>query len=288
MGDASKNVKSKSNNSVLKWMLYSSLITCLIPLIFGAIVVKKRNWDFTELGPFGDFFAGSTVPVFTMISSIGLIITLRMQKQQLEMQGKELQNSIMEMQATREEIKEQSKTMFIQRFESTFFNMLNLHNEIVKGTAVYDVYNKFTAGRKVFPALLGQLKVMYDDTSVYNEEIRPDYEVQQAKMKHAYAHFFEEYEPDLGHYYRNLYRIVIFIHEASLTEEEKLNYIGIIKSQLSSYELILLFYFVNSEYGQKFKPVAKKYRMFENLNESLLFSSVKEFELFNGEEVEAV
>ncbi|MDN3365411.1 putative phage abortive infection protein [Priestia megaterium] len=257
-------------------VLFKSLYWSWVPLAVG-IVLVLFGVPFADYGPFGDFFAGSTVPILTLISSIGVILTLRMQQEQLELQRIELRNSVEEMKDTKLEIKEQGKTMSLQRFENTFFNMLTLHNSIVQSLDVFsdghDIKN-----RQVFMYIAGQLRgELYSLIGNYKlKEDEPDFK----KITATYASIYETYESHLGHYFRNLYRIVKFVHESQLSYDEKRNYIGIIRAQLSSSELVLLLYNGLSELGENFLPLMKEYNLLDNLNEDLLTLTKSDVEIF--------
>ncbi|MEM5664342.1 putative phage abortive infection protein [Bacillus toyonensis] len=79
------------------------------------------------------------------------------------------------------------------------------------------------------------------------------------ELKHeAYETLYKKHENVIGHYYRNLYRIVKLIqnnvfdsesHERD--NEEKRKYRGILRAQLSSFELLMIFY--NISYSEKGK-----------------------------------
>ena len=94
----------------------------------------------------------------------------------------------------------------------------------------------------------------------------------------CYLNFYEKYKHHLSHYFRNLYRIYKIVDEANFNassdhnsdynKEKKKFYTGIIRAQLSNDELILLFYNCIYGHGQsKFKPLAKRYDMFDNMPE---------------------
>ncbi|MEH7328788.1 putative phage abortive infection protein, partial [Priestia megaterium] len=73
-------------------------------------------------------------------------------------------------------------------------------------------------------------------------------------------------------YYRNLYRIVKLIQEIDFDSEnskanelEKRKYRGILRAQLSSIELLMLFYNVNySKKGEKFKALLENTNFFDD------------------------
>ncbi|MDC0706379.1 putative phage abortive infection protein [Priestia sp. AB] len=273
----------QNENFLKKLWRYLNFIWAL-PLL-GIILVSVFNLDFSSLGTFGDFVAGTTVPLLTFVSFLAVVGTLRMQKDQLEMQRQELQNSIEEMQATREEIKEQGKTMAIQRFESTFFNMVNLHNEIVKTIIDKSSSSGNIIGRAVFPIIFNLFKNKYNDL-LRNGSLNGAHEIE--RVRQAYNEFFVNREFQLGHYFRNLYRIIKFIDEATLSDEEKRNYIGIIKAQLSSYELAILLYNGLSENGENFLPLMRKHNLLDNLNPKLLILFDTHYNLYKNKVNEEV
>ena len=92
------------------------------------------------------------------------------------------------------------------------------------------------------------------------------------------------------HYFRNMYRIIKYVDQSIAfdndrdvlkceTDEEKngmifqkkYEYVAILRSTLSCYELLWLFYNSLSEYGnEKFKPLVEKYALLKNLRIDLL------------------
>jgi Putative phage abortive infection protein len=249
--------------------------------VLGIILIKTIGIDFAQLGPFGDFVAGTIVPILTFASFLMVVATLGMQREQLEMQSTELRNSIEEMKTTRKEFEEQNKTMAVQRFENTFFQMVNLHNQIVSSMQINGQYPK--TGKNVFPFIFEFLKHSYNrkrERDLFTGTELIDW------IRESYEEFFNSYENQLGHYFRNLYRIVKFIDEVKLLDyEEKKTYIGIIKAQLSSSELSLLLYNGLSDHGTNFFPLIKKYNLLDNLNQNLLINPMH-YKVFQDHKVE--
>lgn len=82
----------------------------------------------------------------------------------------------------------------------------------------------------------------------------------------GYSDFYAWQQGEVGHYFRNLYHIVKYVDMADLDDDEyRANMASLVRAQLSSYELILLFYNCLSGYGGKFKLLAEKYALFEQL-----------------------
>lgn len=88
----------------------------------------------------------------------------------------------------------------------------------------------------------------------------------------AYERLYKEHENIIGHYYRNLYRIVKLIQNNTFDNEseerdneEKRMYRGILRAQLSSFELLMLFYNISySEKGKKFKELIAGINFFDD------------------------
>ena len=87
-----------------------------------------------------------------------------------------------------------------------------------------------------------------------------------------YNVIYNEFQADLGHYFRNIYHILKFINSSEeLDEGEKYFYSSLLRALLSSYELVLTFYNGLSKQGnKKFKPLLEKYTMLKNINDQLL------------------
>ena len=77
----------------------------------------------------------------------------------------------------------------------------------------------------------------------------------------------------MGHYFRNFHRILKFVDEGEVAN--KTEYTGILRAQLSSFELALLFYNALHPVGAKLKPFIERYAMLENLDLKLLFDPQK-------------
>ena len=73
----------------------------------------------------------------------------------------------------------------------------------------------------------------------------------------------------VGHYFRNLYNFVKFVDQESdfpKDHKDKKFYTNLIRAQLSSDELGLLFYNCLSNRGAKFKVLVEKYALLEDMD----------------------
>ncbi len=395
-----------------KWTFFGwsviglAIIAPTLLLIFRGLIAI----NFNKLGPIGDFFGGTTVGLLTLASMLFVISSISIQRKQLDMQQDELKMQREELAKTREEFELTNKTLTKQQFESTFFNMINLHHNLWKDLEVrrsffetiyeglrldYEEFVKkfwkshlislknedpialkkflrsiYLNNRKVekfanelndynyseintelirkiesnneeyfnnFPDEINaeferkdidELLIKYmDDKHLleflllensnrfyfktyygaidytlsnmkfiedFNDEwtisfikgIRKETLYEPSILKrNAYEKLYKEKEEEIGHYYRNLYRIVKFIQDENFStdkiqnEKEKKNYRGILRAQLSSMELLMLFYnVVYSKKGEKFKEILKDTNFFDDhlIESKFLWANDKE------------
>lgn len=225
-------------------------------------------------GVFGDFIGGSLNPIFTFLTFMGLLITIMLQQT-------ELKESRIEFTKSANALIEQSKSLQKQNFENTFFNLIDLYNGILANLEM-SYYNSgqsqiYTA-RKVFTYIercicISNQKMTQD---AYGQPI-------EGPKKHYSLETFSNYAKDLRHYFRIIYQILKFIDNANITNDEKLFYSNIFRSQFSDAELLTLFFNCLSKYGkEKFKPLVEKYEFFEHLviNEKFLLCDLREYDSY--------
>ncbi|WP_342601590.1 putative phage abortive infection protein [Peribacillus sp. FSL E2-0159] len=370
------NKKIKKESFIILVGAIIAGVAILVPFLI--MYVTNHNFklsSFDELGVVGDFFGGTTVGLLSLSSIIFVTAAIIMQKEELELQR-------IEVRKTREEYEITNRTMKRQQFETTFFNMINLHHNILneikidtrKGRDAIQqmhgdlklyysnpVYRKYSEDLKR-EALMGDKLLLEDlvekvfidyylslyidefdehfypnfdengieDTSeidefhdslengtneewnrrkkehlkFFEEHIKGKprmYETELEKLNFnlvvdnisngyvnkfkenfinnplkelktfAYEEIYKEKENSIGHYYRNLYRLVKLIQSETfdtnkeVNENEKRKYRGILRAQLSSFELLMIFYnVVYSEKGEKFKEILINTNFFDD------------------------
>ncbi|TDU16458.1 putative phage abortive infection protein [Bacillus sp. BK450] len=396
-----------------KWIFVGGIVIVAAistPLILFIVRNHLDQKTFEALGPVGDFFGGTTVGLLTLASMLFVIASISMQKKQLDMQQDELKMQREELAKTREEFELTNKTLTKQQFESTFFNMINLHHNLWKDLEVrrnfFETiygelrfnYNNFVKKywesrlislknedpialkkflRSIYlnnskvkrfetelkninrseinqelirklesnneeyfndfsdkfndeferreiddlfieymnnPYLLDYLLIensnrfyyyTFDGTIDYTlsnerfiEDLNDEWTISFMKQirketlyepsilkRNAYEKLYNNKEEEIGHYYRNLYRIVKFIQDENFStdkiqnEKEQKKYRGILRAQLSSMELLMLFYnVVYSKKGEKFKEILKGTNFFDDhlIESKLLWANDKE------------
>lgn len=203
-------------------------------------------------GQFGDYLGGVLGPLFSLMALFALLITAWIQFKNVTLTSEELDQSV-------ESLQEQTSVLQRQNFENTFFHLLELHNTVVNDTVYQD-----KEGRAAFESLF---KDSWQD--IYNRHPKSNYSDERAQIHAVWNEFFETNQQQLGHYFRLLYNVVKFIDNSPIDERQR--YVNIVRAQLSTYELGLLFYNCLGPDGEeKFKPLAEKYALFEDIEENVI------------------
>lgn len=234
----------------------------------------------TDRGTFGDMF-GAVNALFSGLAFAGLIVTLLYQKEELQLQREELAQTREELKGQKEEFKEQNETLKRQRFENTFFNMLTLHQEIVKSFEFTDIATKRHHTSNGWSE--NAIPKNYSGREYFKfsfERKRCDcnghfYNGLRGVLDNVGINGYDDSETvtELDHYFRNLYRIIKFIDESTLISDfqDRYQYTSMVRGQLSPYELLWLFYDGLSTYGrEKFQPLIEKYALLKNIRVELL------------------
>ena len=274
--DKSNNKSSdESKNDLWRILIYAGLAVFAIWLL-SWILIDVFIAD-SDRGTFGDKF-GAINALFSGLAFAGLIVTLLYQKEELKLQREELKETRNELNAQKLEFQEQNKTMKRQRFESTFFNMLSLQQEIIASLSYEnpiqdetklkqcDVKHRIYKSRDIFEGIYTDAIIDYDGKLCYGgiKSKLADYGCLAYTQIKGLSF--------LDHYFRHLYRIIKYVDTSdSISDDERYDYVCIVRSQLSDYELVMLFYNCLTANGKaKFKPLIEKYSIFNNLRDDLL------------------
>lgn len=203
--------------------------------------------------------------LFSGLAFWGVIYAILLQKSELSLQRKELALTREEVRGQKEQLEAQNLTMKRQRFENTFFSLLDRLTNMVSSMEIppHGMGNP-TKGRDCFSLFCGEFDEEYQRAKHANQNIRLKVACEQ-----TYARFYKRRQHHVDHYFRTLYDIVRYVDLSQF--EDKSLYIGFLRAQLSSSELKLLFYNCISEMAaKKFKPLIHKSGLLKNLREELL------------------
>lgn len=211
-------------------------------LIFSLYIKQLSSDDFASdrWGQFGDYFGGILNPIFSFLGLIAIVITLRLQNEQLRDSLKETFN--------------QNKRADLIQFESTFFQLIELHNKITEDAAVDSGLDKIFYGRNAFKLLQKRI-----DSIRFHTDLGKNFSAIE-----IYEMVYLANEDLMAHYFRNMYHVMKFIDKSSVEDQQY--YADLLRAQLSSSEAVLLFYNGTSTWGQKrAKPLIEKFGLLKTL-----------------------
>lgn len=175
-------------------------------ILLSFFLIFFRKYDIPvnieSWGQLGDYIGGILNPVFGLISVVLVAATLKSQTQAAK----------------------------IQAFESQFFTLLNLYSSIVENIDRKMEDKTFTVGRDCF--------------RLFHKNISSKAKDGSKPIGAAYQDFIEANGWELEHYFRTVYHLFKHVKDGSealkLDKLAKKKYYDLIKSQISQYELALL------------------------------------------------
>ena len=239
--------------------------------------------EWTKSGPFGDSF-GAVNSLFSGLALAGIIYTIYLQKEELSLQRKELAD-------TRKEFEIQNQTLKKQRFESTFFSLINLHHSIVDkisiqidgtvykgGESLQHLHKEFKEKFLLRHTELGSPKVDLSSISGH-----------QSTVMNVFTPFYNKNEEHFGQCFKNFVTLARLTKESNLiSDEEKELYFEIIVTQIHACETILLFYYFNVGQGYHFKTLFNELKLNRVMIPSLLAHESHGFLFDPRESIEAI
>lgn len=249
------------------WLIYSRYFDAFKTLP-GIETTDRANW-----GVMGDYFGGTLGPILNGVTLCMLFIGLLIQRRQLSEAKLDAANAHFQAQADHKLLRKQS-------FEQTFFSWLHSYRDIVN-----EIKYREHSGKNAISTLLSErfsTSQLANDGAAYNIGTAQDIFQQYNKLIDG-AHFDEcdllgrsalaAYEfayasavGELDIMLRTLYRLIRWIDKSDLSLEEKFDYVGIVRSQVSANELLVLFLNGLTERGRKFLPLIDKYAFFDNFD----------------------
>lgn len=248
----------------------------MVPAIF-------QKWP-ENPGTFGDMF-GSINALFSGLAFAGIIYTILLQREELGLQREELTATRKELEGQKIQLEKQNDTLSKQAFENTFFQLLKTFNEIVYSTEISPTdIEKIgprggntitTTGRDSFIKMWSYLKSRVETIS--NDT--PIAEITNS-INQSYSDFHNTYVYKIDHYFRILYNILKFVDASN--ETNKKFYVDIIRAQLSSPELSLIYYNCISDKGkEKLAPLVVKYNLLKHMPKNEITEKIKLSENIN-------
>ena len=191
--------------------------------------------------------------LFSGLAFIGVLYALKYQREDLEQQGRT--------------IWQQQKEMEAQRFENSFFHLLKFQRDSMQAMHVTSTDSEEWEGSRAFRKAVSDLESYF--CMEHNSPLKGE------QLLKYIDNFFKRFclsdGCDFGHYFRTLYHLIEFIDKSPM--EDKAYYTGLVRAQLSTDELSLLFYNGLSEDGPKFKYFIEKYALLKNWRKPKAFQT---------------
>lgn len=260
----------------LSFVLISGVIISF--LLYAGLLITL-TWPIDRIsisssGVFGDSF-GVLTSLFSGLAFAGLIITIVMQRDELALQRQELNLTREELSGQKAEMKVQNETLQIQRFENTFFKMLEFFENCRNDIGYQYPNGTSLQGRNAIEPLYRLLVDHYlsifkqDDYYNYNSYFKEECKT-SVGISLEYHKFYAQNGEELGQYYRTLYNLLKLVDRADFIPDKTI-YTNLLRAQLSRYELLLLFYNSISVLGaEKMAPLIMKFNILKHIEKSLL------------------
>lgn len=252
----------------LPWIV--GLVSLCLLVIYALVF---RHLPATETpsawGTFGDYLGGVLNP---LVSTFTLVVAVRVWQQQK-----------VELEQTKEALKEQAKTAEQQRQEQRFFDLLNVYQQTISAI--------FVVAR--MPSTNGEFPVQYTGKEAIAQFLRSSNAEHLVNFdKNGYGGWTGEFDQIsnrkglLGpwnheavtalfdHYFRVVFRILSEVEV--LLGEQHFRYIKLFRAQLSRSELIVLgFNLWLDDEGGNMVPLAEKYGLLKHLPKGHLRSEIE-------------
>ena len=183
-------------------LILLSILNIILPIYIGDTASRSR-YDF--FGIIGDS-SGLLGTILSGLAFLLLIYTATLQKNELSLQRKELEATRTELENQKKEFQIQNDTLKKQRFENTFFNMLQRQENIIS-----TIKHRLYIGREAFS--IAYYQDLKDKLAKFDNTLK---KIQDTYKSNCLDVF--------GYYFCHLYRIIKFVDEnKNLTDEEKSN-----------------------------------------------------------------
>ncbi len=227
----------EKSGTPINTLLLTVGLAVIVVWILGWLFVMNVSSNPSERGAYGDMF-GMVNSLFSAFAFAGIIITVYLQKIELGLQRKELEE-------TRAVFEKQSGTMALQRFEITFFNLIELHRKLLSDTEYS--WTSFGGGgshhnRFVSHAAFDQLLISLERHLKRQQQDNPD-----GNWSESVADVYSENNMNVEPVFNNLRNILSLIERLDVndnTESYHQNYAEILTAQLYEEEKKCLFYYL--------------------------------------------
>ena len=217
-----------------------------------------------QLGQAGDLFGGISA-LFSALAFVGVAIAAYLQREQLIDARAAAGAANEEAKAARTQLDTQYAR---QAFEPLFFKLLELLHQRTETMQLRALFNRAPNGAYATHDFRQALNILRDEmTRSMSITVSPDTPSGWVdRLVDKYTQFYLLNEGQLGPYFRTLYRVLKLIHNAGLSEAEKVEYANIVRGLLGRDELLMLMLNCCAPMGQRMKAYVELYGLLKHLS----------------------
>lgn len=244
------------STSIFAAFLLAALITSIY--IDNNMSIFPLNGDRTAWGVTGDFFGGILNPTLSFMGLVMLLATLYQNQKELELSRKELA-------ASSKALTEQANTLEAQRFENTFFSLLQQHNNCLDNICTDTV--TYRSGGEAYQKRALSYVTYRDISSLKIETIT----IENSILKSAW-NILERNKEDFSQYFNILFELLNLIYEnaprsptknddKANTPEQELKYANIVLSiiPLSVLTILAIYCYGPTRNAEKYRNLVIRY-----------------------------
>ncbi len=225
-----------------------------------------------SLGEFGEFIGGFVGSLWSLAGILLFYSALVYQRKELTEQKDILVTQTDAMIFQSKELERQNDNLQKQKQEETFFHLLRFHIDLVE-TLTFEtndidmqtgkMQKQQVRGRTTFGEFYNVFKRFYSKYLEHLSDAGVDEDSLKGVIETSYTSFFSEFRYELGHYFRNVINLLLFIDRAN--EEDKHFFLSILFSQISVYEMSLIFFHGLTSENRELKVFIEKYALMQDL-----------------------
>lgn len=265
------NKKHISERVAIIFMVIGVII--ILVSMSSTLVNKHQILDGSvSLGDFGEFIGGFVGSIWSLAGILLFYSALVYQRNELEEQKEILVNQTEAMISQSKELERQNETMQKQKQEETFFHLLRFHIDLIEtltfetndiNTQTGTILKQQIRGRNTFGEFYNVFKRFYSKYLEHLSDAGVDEDNLKGVIETSYTGFFSEYRYELGHYFRNIFNLLLFIDRTE--DKDKHFFLSIFFSQISVYEMSLIFFHGLTSENKDLKIFIEKYALLQDL-----------------------
>ena len=223
------------------------IITVGAVFLFTTSIDPNLPLDQEKLTRYGEIIGGIVGPIWALA---GVVYFYQGMKEQRKTIG--LMQDQLELQREANLVSQESQQVLrVQKFETTFFNLISSLNEVVKDLDIHDA-DKTYQGRDFFGYLDDKIESI--ESEEYSDFINKYRE-----------NIHEVHQADIQHYVQLLYQLLKFVDRSSFDQETKEGYIDIVRAPISILEASIIFYEMATHIdSHKLTYLVMKYKLLKN------------------------